>query len=51
MKSVTFYDNVKSEEEIEELYEAFLTEEGFAGEAEVFWMGTDELAVGAAEGF
>lgn len=51
LSGVTFYDNVKSEEEIEELYEAFLTEEGFAGEAEEFWMGMDEPAGEAAEGF
>lgn len=49
LSGVVFYDNVKAEEEIKEMYEAFLKEEGFAGEEEAFWMGMEEFAAEAAE--
>lgn len=43
MSGLLFFDNVKSEEEIEELYQKFLQEPGFAGEAEDFWLGMEQI--------
>ncbi len=42
ISGLTIYDNVKSEEEVRELYERFLSEEGFQGEAESFWLDGEE---------
>lgn len=39
LSGLTLSDQVKSEEEIQELYEEFLQEEGFTGETEDFWFG------------
>ena len=38
ISGVSFYDYVKSEEEIRELYDSFVKEQGFSGSMEEFWM-------------
>lgn len=38
LSGLVFFDNVKSEEQVEVLYEQFLQEEGFQGEVEDFWL-------------
>lgn len=38
LSGLTFYDNAKSEDEIEAWYKEFLAEEGYVGGTENFWM-------------
>lgn len=38
ISALTFMDNAKADEEIEEWYRSFLSEKGYAGEKEEFWL-------------
>ena len=38
ISGVIFYENVKSEEEIRDIYQLFCNEPGFDGHVEDFWM-------------